>query len=149
VAENGSVLIPETIDGVEFVDGAEKSLSTMPVNREEFNSRRSSTGLGCKSFEHKITGDFVCYIERIVYDPVQARIRIEFVKSAEDGNVDRVLEFASIQDFREETDEEGVEDSLEALLGLDEYPSPDGTRYVIRTDMRELEFQTSEQPIIQ
>ena len=92
-------------------------------------------------------GGSTTYIKKIEFDESNKQLKVQFQHNPErNGNVDKVLIFSEVQNFTEYMDgldeDESLEDYTELLVGLDGYIS----RYVIRTDCREIVFNSDKQP---
>jgi hypothetical protein len=103
------------------------------------------------NLEETITQGRVSYIESIEHDPVERRLVIRFVNDPEEQVVDRILTFSEVSDFSNELnwDDDDEEDCLDSLLGVREYPKPEGIRYQVNTEQREMLFLTSIAPRIE
>ena len=92
-------------------------------------------------------GGHTTYINKIELNELNQQLTIQFQHHPErDGKVDKVLIFNAVQNCTEYVDErdedEASGDDLEVLIGLDGYIS----KYVIRTDGREIIFYSDKQP---
>jgi hypothetical protein len=91
-------------------------------------------------------GGFTRYVSKIEFNPSEGKLQLQFQQNPErDGRIVQVLTFKDVQNFTESVDEldgDSLDDNLEVLIGLDEYVS----KYVIRTDCRELIFNSDKPP---
>ena len=92
-------------------------------------------------------GGCTTYIHEIEFNESSQQLKVQLQRHPErNGKVDTVLIFNEVQNFTEYVDGldegESLGDDLELLIGLDGYVS----KYVIRTDCREIVFNSEKQP---
>lgn len=105
------------------------------------------------TLEERVTQGFIIYISGIDYDPMGQRLTIAFLGDPESPAVVRTLIFSDVEDFSEEVfSDEDVEagvNVIDSLIGLDECPEGIGVKYVVHTELREMDFRTKENPQVE
>ena len=92
-------------------------------------------------------GGRTTYINKIEFNEADQQLQVQFQRHPKErGKVDKTLVFNGVHNFTEYLDEpdkdEFLKDDTELLIGLDGYVS----KYVIRTDCREISFYSDKQP---
>jgi len=100
------------------------------------------------SLEHQVTKGYVVCIYPINRAVHQNELLLELVDDPETGKVTRLLKFSGIGNYSEHWDEEADREELQQLIGLDEYPEGEQTRYVIALDAVEIIFTSATTPLL-
>jgi hypothetical protein len=116
------------------------------VLKEYINTgRRYPTNIH-NTLEESITeGGRVTFIHKMNFDANQGSFTLELQFDPDSDHIDKTLIFRGVQDFEETLDEEdSAADSIDSIIGLDQY----STRYVLRTEVREIIFSSAMIPEI-
>ena len=73
---------------------------------------------------------------------------LELVDDCETGKATRLLKFSGVGDFSAQWDAEADREELQQLIGLDEYPAGEQTRYVVALDALEIILTSTQTPVI-
>ncbi len=100
------------------------------------------------SLEQQLTRGYVVCIYPVNRAACPNELVLELVDDPEAGKATRLLKFSGIGNYSEQWDEEADHEGLQSLIGLDEYPEDEWTRYVIAMDEVEIIFTSAETPVI-
>jgi hypothetical protein len=106
-----------------------------------------------KELEKELTEGLVenIYIDSIIVEPENRRITLKFLKFPELNRAVKTLTFYAIQNFNQVWDNwpDYSANDLDSLIGLHEFPQEPGSKYVLKTENREITFYTKLEPIIE
>ena len=102
------------------------------------------------STEHDVTKGLVTYIHSLGYDAHRAQFILLCLDVFDLSVIVRSVIFRGIYRYTDVWHTEDVIDSydIDSIIGLDTYSEPDGKRYVLHTECREIIFTTPLSPEI-
>ena len=97
-------------------------------------------------FEENILKNHIYYVSSLVIDVLSAEVNLELVAEPETNEVVLAIKFFSCKSLTCNYHDEIVENYLHSLLGIQNSSDESGTRYIITTDVVELEFNSLVEP---
>jgi hypothetical protein len=100
------------------------------------------------TLEEKIAEGVVTYFDGVIFDSARGRLEFKFLKNPEVPMRRRTVTFFNIQDFSKHWHDE-EDDSMANLIGIDEHPEGNGTRYSVCSNLWEISFYSELEPQIE
>ena len=127
-------------DKNQIVELVTQELIQAGVLREYININRSYPTNIHNTLEEFITeGGRVIFLHKMEFDANQGLFTLDLKFDPESDRIDKTLIFRDVQDFEETVDEEDcTTDFVDSIIGLEQY----STRYVLKTEVREIVFSS-------
>lgn len=99
-------------------------------------------------FENNVFRQQSYWVNKLVIDEINKTITLELVANPDTQEIDGVISFTSVSNIHEINDDNDSEEYIATLLGIQNLTDPKGTRYIITTDVSEVEFNSENEPLV-
>jgi len=99
-------------------------------------------------FENKVFRQQSYWINKLMIDEINKTITLELVANPDTQEIDGLISFTSVSNIHETNYDNDSEEYIATLLGIQNLTNSKGTRYIITTDVSEVDFISENEPLV-